>query len=145
MSADAEDLAADFVRRFAEFWASPSPRLLGTLLADPVRLQAPLTPTTETLAEAERSFAGLLELIPDLTAEVNGWGATGAGALIDLTLAGSTSGRPISWRAIDRIAIGADGLATERVSYFDSAPLVATMLRRPRSWPVFVRSRLRVR
>jgi hypothetical protein len=144
MSGPAEERAADFARRFAEFWAAPSPRLLGTLLADPVRLQAPLTPTTDTLAEAERTFAGLLELIPDLTAEVNAWGATGTGVLIDLTLAGTTSRKPISWRAIDRIAIGADGLATERVSYFDSAPLIATMLRRPRSWSAFARSRRRL-
>lgn len=144
MSAAAEERAADFVRRFAEFWAAPSPQLLGTLLADPVRLQAPLTPTTDTLADAERAFAGLLELIPDLTAAVNGWGATETGVLIDLTLAGTTSRKPLSWRAIDRISIGVDGLATERVSYFDSAPLVGTMLRRPRSWPAFARSRLRV-
>ena len=35
-----------------------------------VRLVAPMTPVTETLAEGERAFAGLFELIPDLTGEV---------------------------------------------------------------------------
>lgn len=142
MSGAAEERAADFARRFAEFWAAPAPQRLDTLLADPVRLVAPLTPTTHTLADGERTFANLLELIPDVTAEVHGWGATEAGVLIDFTVGGTVAGSPISWRAVDRIAIGEDGLATERVSYFDSAPLLATVARRPRTWPAFARSRL---
>ena len=143
--AAAEQRAADFARRFEEFWSAPAPSRLATLLADDVRLEAPLTPTTNTLADGERAFAALLELIPDLTAEVHGWGATESGVLIDLTLSGSTGGAPISWRAVDRIAIGGDGLATERVSHFDSAPLVLAVARRPRVWPAFAHSRLRGR
>lgn len=138
-----EARAADFTRRFAEFWAAPAPGLLGTLLAERVRLVAPMTATTHTLAEGERVFAGLFELIPDLTAEVNDWGAIEAGVMIDLTLSGTAGGAPISWRAIDRISIGDDGLATERVSHFDPLPLIATLVRRPRAWPGFVRTRLR--
>ena len=141
--AAAEQRAADFVRRFAEFWSAPSPDRLAMLLADEVRLAAPMTPVTHTLAEGERAFAGIFELVPDLTAEVNGWGATDSGVLIDLTLGGNAGGAPISWRAVDRIEIGEDGLATERVSYFDTLPLILTIARRPRVWPRFVRSRLR--
>ena len=58
--------------------------------------------------------------------------------LIDFTLSGTAGGAPISWRAVDRIAIGEDGLATERVSYFDSLPLILAIARRrawPASWP----------
>jgi hypothetical protein len=62
--------------------------------------------------------------------------------MIHITLSGSAGGSPISWRAIDRISIGADGLATERVSYFDSLPLILTVARRPRVWPGFLRSKL---
>jgi hypothetical protein len=137
--------AADFARRFAEFWSAPAPDLLGTLLAEDVRLVAPMTPATDTLAEGERAFAGIFELIPDLTADVHGWGATESGVLIDFTLSGSAGGSPISWRAVDRIAIGEDGLATERISYFDPLPLIAAVVRRPRVWPGFLRSRLRGR
>jgi hypothetical protein len=137
--------AADFARRFAEFWSAPAPDRLGTLLAEDVRLVAPMTPATETLAEGERVFAGIFELIPDLTGDVHGWGATESGLLIDLTLSGSAGGSPISWRAVDRIAIGEDGLATERISYFDPLPLIAAVVRRPRVWPGFLRSRLRGR
>jgi len=140
--AAAEEQAADFVRRFGEFWSSPSPDRLAMLLADDVRLVAPMTPVTRTLADGERAFSAIFDLIPDLTAEVHGWGATDSGVLIDFTLSGSAGGAPISWRAVDRIEIGEDGLATERVSHFDSLPLILAVARRPRVWPAFVRSRL---
>ncbi len=135
--------AADFVERFTAYWRAPSPEGLGALLAPDVRLIAPMTPTTHSLADGRRAFAGLLELLPDLTAEVHGWGATDDGVLIDFTLSGSRAGVDISWRAVDRIALREDGLASERVSYFDSAPLVLRVLRSPRLWPAFLRSRLR--
>jgi hypothetical protein len=138
----AEPRAAEFVGRFAEFWSSPSPDRLAMLLADDVRLVAPMTPVTDTLADGERAFSAIFALIPDLTAEVHGWGATDSGVLIDFTLSGSAGGAPISWRAVDRIEIGEDGLATERVSHFDSLPLILAIARRPRVWPAFVRSRL---
>jgi hypothetical protein len=139
----AELRAADFARRFAEFWSSPSPDRLAMLLADDVRLVAPMTPVTDTLAKGEKAFATIFGLIPDLTAEVHGWGATDSGVLIDFTLSGSAGGAPISWRAVDRIEIGEDGLATERVSYFDPLPLILAVVRRPRVWPAFLGSRLR--
>lgn len=132
---------AEFVQRFERFWRAPAPQRLDMLLADPVRLVAPLTPTTHTLAEGRRSFARLLALIPDLTAEVHRWGPTDEGVLIEFTLSGSVGGGPLSWRAVDRIALGDDGLATERVSYFDAMPLVLTLARRPRAWLPFLRSR----
>ena len=141
-TAAAEERAADFARRFGEFWAAPAPERLGSLLAGDVRLVAPMTPVTHTLADGERAFAGIFDLIPDLTAEVHGWGPTESGVLIDFTLSGTAGGAPISWPAVDRIAIGEDGLATERVSYFDSMPLILAVARRPRVWPGFLRSRL---
>jgi hypothetical protein len=142
--ATAPDLerAADFARRFAEFWSAPAPGRLGSLLADDARLVAPMTPATSSLVEAERAFARTFELIPDLTGEVHEWGATESGVLIHFTLSGSAAGAPVSWRAVDRFAIGEDGLATERVSYFDSLPLILELARRPRAWPAFARSRL---
>jgi hypothetical protein len=138
-----QELAADFVRRFAEFWAAPAPELLGTVLAQRVRLVAPMTPTTETLAEGERTFADLFEAIPDLTAEVRRWGSTADGVQIEFTTSGTLGGRHISWQAVDRFTLGDDGLATERVSYFDSAPLTVAVALRPRAWPRFSRAQLR--
>jgi hypothetical protein len=127
-----EAAAADFAARFADYWRAPTPERLSLVLADRVRLVAPMTPVTETLAEGKRAFAGLFELIPDLTGEVHRWGATDDGVLIE----------PISWHAVDRFVIGEDGLASERVSYFDSMPIALAALTRPRGWPAFLRSRL---
>jgi ketosteroid isomerase-like protein len=134
--------AADFVDRFRVYWRAPSVEGLDALLAPDVRLVAPMTPTTGTLEEGKRAFAAILGLTPDLTAEVHRWGATDDGVLIEFTLSGSAAGAPISWRAVDRIVLREDGLASERVSYFDSTPLILAALRRPRAWPAFVRSRL---
>jgi hypothetical protein len=141
VAADTER-AADFVDRFAEFWTAPAPERLGTLLAPDVHLRAPMTPTTDTLADGERAFATIFALVPDLTGEVNSWGATETGVMIDITLSGSAGGSPISWRAVDRVTLGEDGLASERISHFDSLPLILTVARRPRVWPAFLRSRL---
>lgn len=143
VEAGAIERAADFARRFADFWRAPSPERLDTLLADPVRLIAPMTPTTHTLAEGRSAFAEIFGLIPDLTGEVHRWGATPDGVLIEFTLSGTAGGKPISWHAVDRILLGEDGLASERVSYFDSAPIALSVARRPRTWPAFARSRLR--
>jgi hypothetical protein len=136
-------VAADFVARFEAYWEAPTPEGLETVLAPRARLVAPLTATTHTREEGIRAFAALFELVDGMSAEVHRWGATEDGVLIEFTVTGRAGGGPISWHAVDRFVIGPDGLATERVSYFDSAPLALTLARRPRSWPAFVRSRLR--
>lgn len=138
-----EAAAADFAARFADYWRAPTPQRLSLVLADRVRLIAPMTPVTDTLAEGQRAFAGLFELIPDLTGEMHRWGATADGVLIEFTLSGTSGGKPISWSAVDRFVLGEDGLARERVTYFDSMPVALAAATRPRAWPAFLRSRLR--
>ena len=71
------------------------------------------------------------------------WGATEDGVLIEFTLSGNAGGGPISWTAVNRFTIGEDGLATERVNYFDSTPVALTAARRPRTWPGFIRTQIR--
>lgn len=137
-----EDRAADFVARFAAFWQAPTPEGLDTVLAPDARLSAPLAPTTEGLEAGRAAFASLFELIPDMTAEVHRWGATGDGVMIEFTARGTVAGTPISWEAVDRFVLDEEGLARERVTYLDSLPLVLTLARHPRAWPAFARSRL---
>lgn len=135
--------AADFVRRFEGYWQEPTAENLAKVLAPQARLVTPMLPTTHTLEAGQRAFADLLELIPDLSAEVHRWGATEDGVLIEFTLSGTAGGKPISWDAVDRFVVGEDGLATERISYFDSTPIALTVARRPRAWPSFVHSQIR--
>ena len=132
------------MRRFEAFWAEPSRERLAAVLGPDVRLVAPLTPTTHGFEDGWQAFASLLELIPDLGATVHRWGPTDDGVLIEFTLHGTAAG-PISWDSVDRFTLADDGLATERVTYFDSLPLALTIARRPRIWPDFLRAQLRRR
>ncbi len=134
--------AADFVRRFEEFWRSPQVERLDTLFAEQVRLAAPMVPSTKSLSAGKQAFRDLFDLIPDLRAEVDRWGATADGVLIEFTVSGTAGGGSISWRGVDRFTLGDDGLAIERQTYFDSLPLVLRLARRPRAWPGFARSRI---
>lgn len=144
MSATADiAAAADFVARFEAYWRAPTPQGLETVLAPKARLVAPLTKTAHTREEGIRAFADLFELIEGMRADVHRWGATEDGVLIEFTISGRAAGKPISWSAVDRFVLDADGLASERVSYFDSGPLALTLARRPSVWPGFARARLR--
>jgi ketosteroid isomerase-like protein len=137
-----EERAADFVRRFTEFWRAPAVERLDTVLAPDARLHAPLTATTQGLEAGKRAFAELFELIPDMTAEVHRWGATEDGVMIEFTARGTAGGSPIAWESVDRFVLDEEGLATERFTYFDPLPLMLSLLRRPRAWPGFLRSRI---
>ncbi len=138
-----QGVAADFVRRFAEFWRAPTPEHLDTVLAPNTRLSAPMVPTTYGLDAGKQVFADLFELIPDMTAEVHRWGTTSDGVLIEFTVRGTAGAGPISWQSVDRFVLDENGLATERFTYFDSLPLVLTLMRRPRAWPGFMRSQIK--
>ncbi|MEA2468654.1 MAG: hypothetical protein QOJ57_2780, partial [Thermoleophilaceae bacterium] len=70
------------------------------------------------------------------------WSATGDVVFIEFTLAGTFGGRPIAWDAVDRFVLR-DGLAAERVSYFDALPLAIEMAMRPRGWRSLVSSGFR--
>lgn len=137
------DVAADFVKRFSEFWRAPAPEWLDTLVARDARLSAPMVRTTVGLEAGKQAFADLFELIDDMTVEVHRWGTTSDGVLIEFTVRGTTKGSPISWESVDRFVLDEDGLATERFTYFDSLPLVLTLMRRPKVWPTFLRSRIK--
>lgn len=136
-------VTADFIRRFSEFWRSPAPERLDTLLAPEARLSAPMVPTTSGLEAAKRSFSEVFELVSGMTAEVHRWGATSDGVLIEFTVRGTAGGAPISWPSVDRFVLNEEGFATERFTYFDSLPLALTVMRRPRTWPGFMRSRIK--
>jgi SnoaL-like domain len=130
---------ADFATRFAAYWQAPSVEGLDALLAPDVYLQAPMIPTTHDLDAGKRAFAKLLRAIPDLTGVVHRWGATEDGLLIEFTLSTATGGAHLSWDAVDRIVLREDGLASARISYFDSGALIRVVATRPRAWPAFLR------
>lgn len=129
MSTETDARAADFVQRFTDFWSSPLPERLDMLLSPDVVLVSPMMPSTTTLADAKAGWADLLALIPDIRNDVHRWAAHDGAVFIEFTLSGTVGGEQISWPVVDRLVIGEDGLATERVAYFDPTPLVAALTR----------------
>jgi ketosteroid isomerase-like protein len=142
----AQRTAEEWVAGFAEGWRAPSGpdafvAHFRPLLAPDIRLIQPQVPTVVGhRAFAEEFVRPLFALIPDLHGEVERWAARKDGLYIELTLSGTLAGRPLSWRACDRLILR-DGMAVERESYFDSLPLLLAVATTPRVWPRYVRLR----
>jgi ketosteroid isomerase-like protein len=133
---------AEFVDRFESAWAKSDPDALAELLTDDVVLIQPIVPDTAGKTAAREQFSRLLRFIPDLHTTVDRWAAQGDILFIEFTLSGTFGGRDVSWPAVDRFLLR-DGLAAERVSYFDSSPLALTIMMRPRGWRRLLRSGFR--
>ena len=133
--------AAEFVARFADAWARPTPERLVALLHPDVRLYAPLTAPTVGLESARDEFRRVFGLFPDLRGEVHRWSASAHVVFIEFTLSATLAGRPLRWHAVDRFLL-AGGRGLERVSYFDSAPLALALVMHPSAWLRWWRSGL---
>lgn len=135
----APSAAADFVARFAAYWRDPDPARLNEVLTADVTLVQPLSPAVHGLEAARAEFRRLFALVPDLRAEVDRWGATSDGVLIEFRLRGTFGRRVVEWPAVDRFTLRGE-LASMRVSYFDPTPLLPHLLRSPRlAWRFWVR------
>jgi limonene-1,2-epoxide hydrolase len=133
---------AAFVDQFERAWATSDTETLLALLTDDVVLIQPAMPTVTGKEEARKSFSRLFRLIPDLHTKVHRWAAQGDVLFIEFTLIGTFGGGEVSWPAVDRFILR-DGVAAERISYFDPLPLTLTTLKRPRGWRRFLSSGFR--
>lgn len=136
--------AEAWVEAFAEGWRAPRDAdsfadHFDHWLADDVRLVQPqLPPIVGRTAFRERFARPLFSLIDDPRGTVQSWAAADDVVLIELTLTGSIAGRPFRLPVVDRVTLR-DGLAKERVSYFDPMPLLVAVASRPRAWPKFLK------
>src|SRR4051794_29981619 len=125
-----------WVEQFTEGWREANgpdatAAFFERILDPGIRLIQPQMPGLVGLEEFRSGFiAPIFTMIPDLHGEVERWAARGDVVFIELTLHGTLGGRPISFRACDRITLR-DGLAIERESYTDPLQLMAAALRRP--------------
>jgi len=133
------DAAEDFVKRFADFWANPSPERMTDLLTSDVVLIQPLSVPMVGLEAAQAEFRKLFAWLPDLRATVDGWGGTGENLFVEFRLAATIGGRRVEWPVVDRFVLRGDK-ATKRVSYFDALPLVLQIVTSPSAWPGWWRS-----
>jgi SnoaL-like domain len=145
--------AAAWVEAFAEGWRAPRDAdsfvdHFLPWLAPEIRLVQPQMPVLVGHEAFRRGFARpLFDLIPDLHGEVVDWAAHGDRVYIELVLRGTVGGpggRPVTLHTVDRVSLGADGRATERVAHMDPSPLAAAVATAPRAWPAFVRAQLRM-
>jgi hypothetical protein len=130
------------VQQFAAGWRAPHPHAWDDLLATDVELTQPLLADGRGIAVWQGEVARLLAFIPDVHGEVLDWAGRGDTLFIDLELRGTAGGRPLSFRAVDRLTIGAAGTVVRRESFFDPTSLSATVVRRPRAWLRWWRSGL---
>jgi ketosteroid isomerase-like protein len=134
--------AAEFVEGFADAWGKSDVDLLLALLADDIVLRQPALPDTYGKTAARESFGKLFRAFPGLHATVHRWAAHGDVVFIEFTLAANFGGRELSWPAVDRFILR-DGLAAERVNYFDARRFMIEILKRPRGWAQLAKSGLR--
>lgn len=76
--------------------------------------------------------------MPDLHADVHRVGHGPKEVFVEFTLSGTYGSKPIAWDAVDRFTF-TGGLIAERVSYFDSTPLIGKLVGRPAGWERLVR------
>jgi ketosteroid isomerase-like protein len=128
-----EEFAARFAARFAETWRTPDLAKHEALWSDGIVLTQPMMGTVRGKRACRGAFQRLFALVPDLHADVHSVGHGSREVFIEFTLSGTYGGKAIAWDAVDRFTF-TDGLIAERVSYFDSAPLMRKLVGRPRGW-----------
>jgi limonene-1,2-epoxide hydrolase len=134
--------AAGFVDRFAAAWGRSDVELLLALLTEDIVLKQPALPDTHGKPAARAAFTRLFRAFPGLHATVHRWAARGDVVFIEFTLAANFGGSELSWPAVDRFFLR-DGLAAERVNYFDARRFLIETLKRPRGWWQLATSGLR--
>lgn len=137
-----ESDAAEFVERFAQVWASPTPERLNGLVHSDVVFNQPLEPVVRGHRNVAEFWRRNFTLIPDLHGDVVSWGARDGIVYIELRMAGTLGGRPIEWVVLDRIRLE-HGKVRQRTAYFDPLPLIRALITRPAAWPRWLASQRR--
>jgi hypothetical protein len=131
---------ADWVEEFTQLWQAGQPRVhdFMSIMSPDIKLIAPgLKPTTGAKA-CQQAFEKTFEVLPDLTAQVHRWSVSNDALFIEMTFTASIGGRKVSWANVDRF-IFRDGMAIERVAYFNPSRVRKAFLRGPRGWLHLIR------
>jgi len=140
--------AADLVEWFAEAWRDPTYESfcahVAPRLAPAARMVQPLVATHSGPEAFCRNIAPLFAAIPDVHARVLDWRGDEREVFIEFHLQGTLGRRFVRVHVCDRFSLR-DGVVTERVSFFDPAPLLGAALRDPRALLALARMRRRGR
>ncbi len=143
-----DSAARDWAEAFARAWRTPidADRFADAFLPwmhPDIRLVQPQVPTVVGhTAFRERFVRPLFALMPDLHGTVEGWAHQDNTIYIELRLEGTLGRRAVTLRTCDRVTLGEDGRATERLAHLDPTPLLWAVALTPRAWPALIRQRL---
>jgi hypothetical protein len=129
--------AEDLVAWFTKVWRAPVYasfcRDVGARLAPDARMVQPLVRAHRGPDAFCRNIAALFAAVPDVHARVLDWHGDDRTVFIEFHLEGTLGGRPLRLHVTDRFSQDEGGRVTERVSFFDPAPLLFAALRSPRA------------
>jgi limonene-1,2-epoxide hydrolase len=129
-----------FVDAFARAWSQPTPERLVALLHPDVVLLQPHLHSIHGRANALKEFRRMLTWLPGLHGAVERWSASGDAVFVEWQMKLPLGHRTLSIPAVDRFRLD-NGLAIERVVYFDRLTLIQALLAHPRLWPGWARYR----
>lgn len=132
----------DWVAAFQERWADARNNLdrFMDILSPHVRLASPGFKTTIGRADGYEAFRRTFEAMPDIRGHVTRWAAAGDVLFVEMTFTATVGGRTVSWDDVDRFVFR-DGVAVERVAYFDPTKVRLAYLGSLRGLLQFVRLR----
>jgi SnoaL-like protein len=126
-----------FVETFEDVWSEPTPEALVELLHPDVVLRPPHRRPIRGKTNALKEFRRLLDWLPGLHGAVERSSVTDDVVFIEWQMQLPVGNRPVSIRAVDRFRLE-NGLAIERVVYFDQLQLIGALLTHPRLWPGWI-------
>ena len=123
-----------WIHRFTELWSVGRARFpeFMSLLSPQIRLSAPGLRTTCGWEECERAFERTFAVLPDLTAFIHRWSACDDALFVEMTFSATIGRKPVRWRNVDRFLFR-DGMAIERVAFFNPTPVRRALLA-PSGW-----------
>jgi steroid delta-isomerase-like uncharacterized protein len=117
---DAHQLrAADWVRRFGEAWADPTPERLLTLVHPHTSNLYPFMDAPQDGDGLRQFFETTLATLPDLRLEVTRWAARDDYVLVEWNARATIGGEPREWQGADRFTLDGDR-GVEGRAYYDS-------------------------
>jgi hypothetical protein len=125
---------AKVVEQFRTGWERPGPHAWDGFIGASMRFVQPMLPNGVGAEHWWAESSRILALLPDLRAEVLDWSGSGESLFIHLRFSATLAGRPMTWEAVDLLRVSPEGQAVFRESFFDSVPVAATVIRRPRAW-----------
>ena len=133
---------ARVLEAFARGWDTPDPHAWDSLMAEDIELNQPLLQPGTTRKTWHDEAQRLVALLPDIRGQVTSWAGHEDIMFIELRLTATLGGKPLEFRAVDKLRLAQTGAVLRRDSFFDSAPLMGAVLRRSSAWLPWWRSGL---